>query len=160
MQRQPQCCLWILRTFGYPKKTTAVCMTVCVSSLSFFWFHTMTAEAPSGNEKCLLNKYRPITRHKTVNSGTKLKVLLQALWLARILISWMKCKCFLSMNTSTETGLLFTLVSEHRPCRHRRGYCGISIPGGGCWLRRATSVLGAEILLWTEGIWGLWGKHT
>lgn len=65
-------------------------MSVCLCiEFLLLWFHTITAEAPSSwNEMCMLNKYPPMIHHKAVNSGTKLKLLSWALWLAPIPLRW------------------------------------------------------------------------
>lgn len=99
----------------------------------------------------MLNKYMPMARHKAVK-----------LWNPDLTSAMISSDFYdvnemrmLPLYKHTNTNgpvMLFTLAGEHRPCRHRGGYCGISIPGGGYRIRTTTSVLGADILLWTEGV--------
>lgn len=112
------------------------------------------------NKYCLWFIIRPLAQEENFKCS-------QRLLLAPISLRWTRYGSFLfksSLNTHTcshtQTGLSFTLAREHRPIRHSRGYCGISTPGGWSRLRRATSVLGADILLRTQSVCGLQGTDT
>lgn len=66
---------------------------------------------------------------------------------------------FGSLSLKKHTEIWSTLAGERRPTRRSRGQRGVGTPGGGCGHRGAASVLGADVLLRTQGVCRLPGTH-